>query len=84
VSRNQYAYAENGAERGDAPAFDCCASCGERIGIYERLLYELPDRSLVLSGLLSVPASVKRLGGRVRYFHAACAPPRAHLHAVED
>jgi hypothetical protein len=82
VLQEHPAYADFGDERGGVRSIVRCRSCGERIGIYERLTYELPDRTLVPSGLLGLSDDVKRLGDRVRYFHAACSPP--WLRAVED
>jgi hypothetical protein len=84
VAQGEHIHAETSVEPGGAPPFVSCASCGERIGVYERLCYELPDRSLAVSGLLSLPDDVMRLDGRVRWFHVACAPPRGHLRVVED
>jgi hypothetical protein len=82
VRHGNPAYADFGDTGEGVRSLVRCRSCGERIGIYERLAYELPDRTLVPSGLLGLPDDVKRLGDRVRYFHAACAPPQ--LRVVED
>ncbi len=51
-----------------------CERCGERIGTYERLAYELPDGSVATSGLLVLPEEARRPEHRARLFHLACRP----------
>jgi hypothetical protein len=64
-----------GARREPAPPAPRCRRCGEPIGTYERLACELPDGSMVTSGLLVLPQEVRRLGGDAVLLHLACHSP---------
>ena len=60
-----------GSSEGDWP-FLHCACCGDRIGIYERLWWQMPDGSIVPSAFLPMRSSPEFRDGSSRHFHAAC------------
>lgn len=52
-----------------------CAACGERVGVYERIRVELPDRTVITTSLASLDGE-RRLVRRV--WHIDCdTPPEA-------
>ena len=59
-------------DRQARPWLPSCAVCGERLGVYEPLLIEHPDGSVVRSALLHLPEAARRGAGTFRLFHPFC------------
>jgi hypothetical protein len=52
-----------------------CAACGERIGVYEPLWWELPDGSIVDSALLALRKDARSGHAHSRFYHHGCLAP---------
>jgi hypothetical protein len=50
----------------------CCAGCGSRIGIYEPLLWRLPDGSVIEAGWLAVREDVRAHHPASVFYHRGC------------
>jgi hypothetical protein len=57
----------------EVPPLPRCAWCGERIGVFEPLIYETgAQRRAVRSAVLRLPEELRGGGGHATFFHVAC------------